>query len=182
MTPTLLAPHRSRAIETRKDQGTSQFVLNKMKALQPYCFETFQKMHKAGVNIAMGTDMGFDPEMGTNARELEIYVKLGMKPMEAILTATRNAARALKMDRELGTIEAGKLADIIAVNGDPSKDIRCLFQEKKNIQIVMKEGRVYADRRPGQNKTWSASRRATGRRSITCNPHCIRTNRTTGGG
>lgn len=150
MTPTLL--HRTdHAIETRKDQGTSQFVLNKMKALQPYCYETFQKMHKAGVNIALGTDMGFDPEMGTNARELEVYVKLGMKPMDAILSATRNAARALKIDKELGTVETGKLADLIAVKGDPVKDITVL-QDKKNIQIVMKEGRIYADRRAGKNK------------------------------
>ncbi|MBI2509764.1 MAG: amidohydrolase family protein, partial [Betaproteobacteria bacterium] len=73
------------------------------------------------------------------------------KPMEAIRTATRNAARALKLDREVGTIEAGKLADIIAVAGDPLKNIRCL-QEKKNIQIVMKEGRIYADRRAGRNR------------------------------
>ena len=150
MTPTLL--HRTdRAIETRKDQGTSQFVLNKMKALQPYCYETFQKMYKAGVNIALGTDMGFDPEMGTNAREMEVYVQLGMKPMEAIQAATKNAAHAIKMEKDLGTVEAGKFADIIAVAGDPSRNIRVL-QEKKNIQIVMKEGRVYADRRPGHNK------------------------------
>ncbi len=150
MTPTLL--HRTdRAIQTRKDQGTSQFVLNKMKQIQPYCYETFQKMHKAGVNIALGTDMGYDPEMGANARELEIYVDLGMKPMEALLTATRNAARAIKMDNEIGTIETGKLADIIAVDGDPLKNIRCL-QEKRNIRMVMKEGRIYADRRPGRNK------------------------------
>jgi len=139
------------AIGPRKDQGTLQFVLNKMKALQPYCFETFQKMHKAGVNIALGTDMGFDPEMGTNAREMEIYVTLGMTPMEAIMSATRNAARAIKLDKQLGTIEAGKLADIIAVKGDPLKNIR-LFQDKKNIEMVMKEGRIYADRRPGHDK------------------------------
>ena len=151
MTPTLL--HRTdHAIGTRKDQGTSQFVLNKMKALQPYCFETFQKMHKAGVNIALGTDMGFDPEMGTNAREMEIYVTLGMTPMEAIMSATSNAARAIKLDKQLGTVEAGKLADIIAVKGDPLKNIR-VFQDKKNIELVMKEGRVYADRRPGHSKS-----------------------------
>jgi len=151
MTPTLL--HRTdHAIQTRLDQGTSQFVINKMKALQPYCYETFQKMHKAGVNIALGTDMGYDPEMGTNARELEVYVKLGMTPMDAILSATRNGARALKMEKDLGTVEAGKFADILAVDGDPLKNIAVL-QEKKNIQIVMKEGRVYADRRPGNSKS-----------------------------
>ena len=150
MTPTLL--HRTDgAIQTRKDQGTSQFVLNKMKQIQPYCYRTFERMHKTGVNIAMGTDMGYDPQMGTNARELAVYVELGMKPMEAILTTTRNAARALKLDKDIGTIEAGKLADIIAVAGDPLKNIRCL-QDKKNIQVVMKEGRVYADRRAGSNR------------------------------
>ncbi len=150
MTPTLL--HRTDgAIQTRKDQGTSQFVLTKMKQIQPYCYRTFEKMHEAGVKIAMGTDMGYDPQMGTNARELEVYVDLGMKPMEAILTTTRNAARALKLDKEIGTVEPGKLADIIAVAGDPLKDIRCL-QEKKNIRIVMKEGRIYADRRPGKSR------------------------------
>jgi imidazolonepropionase-like amidohydrolase len=96
--------------------------------------------------------MGFDPEMGTNAREMEIYVSLGMTPMEAIMSATINAARAIKLDKQLGTVEAGKLADIIAVKGDPLKNIR-VFQEKKNIELVMKEGRVYADRRPGHSKS-----------------------------
>ncbi|MDH3286197.1 MAG: amidohydrolase family protein [Betaproteobacteria bacterium] len=150
VTPTL--SHRTdHAIQLRREQGTAEFVLRKMKYLQPFCFQTFQKMYKAGVKIAMGTDMGFEPHMGTNGAELEIYVKLGMKPMDAILTATRNAAQALKMDKDLGTIVAGKLADIIAINGDPLKNIRCI-QDKKNIQLVMKEGKIYADRRPGKNK------------------------------
>lgn len=150
VTPTL--SHRTdHAIQLRKEQGTSLFVLKKMKGIQENCFNTFQKMHKAGVNIAMGTDMGFDPEMGTNAAELEIYVNLGMTPMDALLTCTRNAASAIKMDKQLGTLEAGKLADIVAVNGDPLSDIRCL-QDKRNIQIVMKDGKVYADRRPGHSK------------------------------
>jgi imidazolonepropionase-like amidohydrolase len=74
-----------------------------------------------------------------------------MSPMDAILTATRNAAQAIKVDSELGTLEADKLADIIAVNGDPLKDISCL-QQKRNIVLVMKEGRVHADRRPGKSK------------------------------
>ncbi|MGZ5173354.1 MAG: amidohydrolase family protein [Burkholderiales bacterium] len=150
ITPTL--SHRTdHAIQLRREHGTAEFVLKKMKYLQPFCFETFQKMHKAGVKIAMGTDMGFEPDMGSNAAELEIYVKLGMSPMDAILTATRNAAQAIKVDSELGTIEADKLADIIAVNGDPLKDISCL-QQKRNIVLVIKEGRVHADRRSGKSK------------------------------
>ncbi len=150
VTPTL-AHRTDHAIQLRREHGTADFVLRKMKYLQPFCFETFRKMYKAGVKIAMGTDMGFEPDMGSNAAELEIYVKLGMKPMDAILTATRNAAQALKQEKDLGTVEAGKLADLIAVEGDPLAHIRCL-QEKKNIKIVMKEGRIYADRRAGKNK------------------------------
>jgi len=150
VTPTL--SHRTdHAIQLRREHGTADFVLRKMKYLQPFCFETFRKMHQAGIKIAMGTDMGFEPAMGSNAAELEIYVKLGMKPMDAILTTTRNAAQALKQEKDLGTIEAGKLADLIAVDGDPLKNIRCL-QQKKNIAVVMKEGRIYADRRPGRSK------------------------------
>ena len=148
VTPTL-AHRTDHAIEIRKQIGTSKFVTDKMKKLQQNCFDTFQKMLKAGINIAMGTDMGFDPEMGTNASELAIYVKLGMKPMHALQTATINAAKAIKLDKDLGSLEAGKLADIVAVDGDPLADITCL-QEKKNIQLVMKEGQVYADRRPGR--------------------------------
>lgn len=151
VTPTL--SHRTdHAIQLRREHGTAEFVLRKMKFLQPHCFETFQKMYKAGVKIAMGTDMGFEPDMGSNGAELEIYVKLGMKPMDAILSATRNAAQAIKLGNDLGTIEPGKLADIVAVDGDPLKDIACL-QKKEKIQVVMKEGRVYADRRPGMSKS-----------------------------
>jgi imidazolonepropionase-like amidohydrolase len=150
VTPTL-AHRTDHAIQLRKEQGTSKFVTDKMKSLQPFCFSTFQAMYEAGINIAMGTDMGFDPEMGTNATELAIYVDLGMKPMHALQTATINAARAIRLDKDLGSLETGKLADIIAVDGDPLTDIACL-QQKKNIQVVMKEGKVYADRRPGHAK------------------------------
>jgi imidazolonepropionase-like amidohydrolase len=150
VTPTL-AHRTDHAIELRREHGTAEFVLKKMKFLQPYCFETFQTMYQAGIKIAMGTDMGFEPNMGSNGVELEIYVKLGMTPMDALQSATRNAAAAIKLDADLGTIEAGKLADIVAVDGDPLKNI-ALLQQKKRIQLVMKEGRVYADRRPGKSK------------------------------
>ena len=71
MTPTL--SHRTdHAIAIRKDIGTSEFAPDKMKTMQPFCFKTFEKFYKSGVNIAMGTDMGFEPDMGTNAFELAI--------------------------------------------------------------------------------------------------------------
>jgi imidazolonepropionase-like amidohydrolase len=150
VTPTL-AHRTDHAIQLRRELGTAEFVLTKLKKLQPHCYTTFQKMYKAGIKIAMGTDMGFEPHFGTNSWELEVYVALGMTPMHAIQTATKNAAEAIKLGKDLGTIEAGKYADIVAVNGDPLADIRIL-QEKKAIHMVMKEGKVYADRRPGKSK------------------------------
>lgn len=150
VTPTL-AHRTDHAIEIRREIGTAEFVLEKMKSIQPSCFETFQVMHKAGIKIAMGTDMGYEPGMGSNSYELEIYCDLGMSPMEAIQTTTKNAAEAIGMGDDLGTIEKGKIADIVAVKGNPLTDIRVL-QERSNIQLVLKEGDVYVDRRPGHRK------------------------------
>ena len=147
--PTL--SHRTdHAIEIRKSTGTAQNVLTKMKQIQPillrYVPEDAQGWRQS---IAMGTDMGYEPGFGSNAGELEIYVQFGMTPMEAILTATQNAARAIKMGDDLGTVEAGKIADVIAVKGDPLTDIRVL-QERKNIGLVMKDGTVFVDPTPWQ--------------------------------
>jgi imidazolonepropionase-like amidohydrolase len=142
--PTL--SHRTdHAIEVRRAHGTPEFILTKMKKIQPYTFESFQKMHQAGIKLAMGTDLGVDPHMGENAGELEIYVKLGMTPLEAISSATKVAAEALKMDKNLGTLEAGKIADVVIVDGDPSKDITVL-RNKDNIKMVMKEGTAFVDK------------------------------------
>jgi imidazolonepropionase-like amidohydrolase len=151
ITPTLL--HRTDyAIEIRRKVGTPKNTLVKMKQIQPVTFDSFKRFHQAGAKIAMGTDMGLDPYMGENSRELELYVELGMTPMEALLTATKNAADALHLSKEIGTIEAGKSADIIAVAGDPSRDVRVL-QPRENIKLVMKEGRVYVDRTAPEPKT-----------------------------
>lgn len=144
VSPTLL--HRTdHAIEVRKKMGSPGNVLKKMKEVQPHCYESFRRMHQAGVKIFMGTDIQYDPEMGSNATELELYVRLGMTPMEAIQTATKNAAEAMKLQKDLGTLEVGKFADIIAVDGDPLSDITVL-QHKNNIRMVMKEGRIYVDK------------------------------------
>jgi imidazolonepropionase-like amidohydrolase len=150
VTPTL--SHRTdHAIEVRARIGTPRNVLDKMKKIQPYTFETFKVMHQAGIRIAMGTDLGPEPEMGSNASELELYVKLGMTPMEAIQTTTRNAAEALWLGKDLGTIENGKLADILAIDGDPSRDISALCA-KDNIKMVMKEGEPWVDKISAQHR------------------------------
>jgi imidazolonepropionase-like amidohydrolase len=150
VTPTL-AHRTDDAIEVRRRTGGTDYSLKKMQKLQPHCFETFQRMHAAGVNIAMGTDTSYDPEMGHGSAELEIYVNLGMSPMEAILTATQNAATAIGLSDTIGTIEVGKHADLIAVDGDPLQDISVL-QQRSRIAMVMKDGKVCVDRRPGNSK------------------------------
>ncbi|MBS0260884.1 MAG: amidohydrolase family protein [Planctomycetes bacterium] len=99
---------------------------------------TFAKAYKAGVKIAFGTDSGVSPH-GQNAREFELMVEGGMSPMEAIQTATLNAAKLLKIDDRLGTLEEGKIADVIAVEGNPLTDIKTL----KKVSFVMKEGEVF---------------------------------------
>lgn len=107
-----------------------------------------QKMAiEAGVKMAMGTDCGHVFPPGANAWELELYVrKLDMTPIQALMLATRNAADALgKLDR-LGTLEKGKVADLIVVDGNPLNDIRVL-QNHENIKVVMKEGVIEVDRR-----------------------------------
>lgn len=148
--PTLL--HRSdHAIELRRRHGASEFLVKKMKAIQPACYETFRRMRAAGVRIAMGTDTTVDPEMGANAKELELYVGLGMSPFEAIRTATRNAAEALGMLEDIGTLEPGKFADIIAVDGDPLRSIRVL-QDRGRVKLVMKEGDVFVDKLSADRK------------------------------
>jgi len=100
--------------------------------------ETFGKAYKAGVKIAFGTDSGVGPH-GSNAEEFVFMVEAGMPEIEAIQSATWNAADLLQIRDQLGSITEGKLADIIAVKGDPTQDITLL----RNINFVMKNGVVY---------------------------------------
>lgn len=99
--------------------------------------ETFQRALKLGVNIAFGTDM-YNPH-GFGTKEFAMMVEYGMFPMKAIQSATSVAAQLLGWEKQIGTIEPGKFADIIAVEGDPLKDIRLL----EHVKFVMKDGKVY---------------------------------------
>ncbi|MEM6724937.1 MAG: amidohydrolase family protein, partial [Bacteroidota bacterium] len=103
------------------------------KALEigPKIQETFGKAYKRGVKIAFGTDAGVF-EHGKNGLEFEYMVEAGMPPIETILSATKSASDLLDMDDQIGSIEAGKLADIVAVKGDPLEDIKLL----QNIPFV----------------------------------------------
>jgi imidazolonepropionase-like amidohydrolase len=104
--------------------------------------DTFRRAMKAGVKIAFGTDAGgFDWKIDP-AKEFSSMVKFGMTPAQAIRSATATAAELLGMQDSLGTIEAGKLADIVAVQGDPLADVSVM----EKVDFVMKGGVVY--RRP----------------------------------
>jgi imidazolonepropionase-like amidohydrolase len=98
----------------------------------------FQKALRMNVKIAFGTDAGAF-EHGTQAREFQMMVDYGMKPLEAIRAATTRASELLRMEKQIGSIEPGKFADIIAVEGDPLADINALAR----VRFVMKAGQVY---------------------------------------
>ncbi len=95
------------------------------------------RLSAAGVKIAFGTDAGVSRH-GENARQFAVYVTLGMSAMEARQSATRTAAELIGVSEDVGTIEAGKRADLIAVTSDPLKDIRQL----EDVRFVMKAGVV----------------------------------------
>jgi imidazolonepropionase-like amidohydrolase len=102
--------------------------------------ENFPKAIKKGVKIALGTDAGgFDWKKLNEAKEFEYYVQYGMTPMQAIRSGTSVPAELLGWSDKVGTVEAGKWADIVAVSGDPLKDIT----ELENVKFVMKGGTVY---------------------------------------
>jgi imidazolonepropionase-like amidohydrolase len=100
--------------------------------------QTFAKAYKKGVKIAFGTDAGVFPH-GDNYREFVYMTEVGMPNLEAIQSATLNAAVMMGIEDKLGTLEAGKLADIIAVNGNPDQDIKVM----KDVIFVMKDGKIF---------------------------------------
>ncbi len=113
-------------------------VRPKAAAIGPLIQGTFSRAYKAGVKIAFGTDSGVS-EHGRNGEEFALMVEAGMPPMEAIQSATMTSAKLLEIDDQLGSVRAGKLADVIAVHGNPLEDISVL----EDVSFVMKEGRVY---------------------------------------
>jgi len=100
---------------------------------------SFKKAMKAGVKIVFGTDIGGIPWTEPIAQEFSRMVELGMTPMEAIKSATSRAAEMLEAQGQIGAVAPGAYADIIAVNGDPLKDIKVL----ERVQFVMKDGKVW---------------------------------------
>jgi imidazolonepropionase-like amidohydrolase len=130
---TFWCPTLSVYIPSKKEDDTE-----KNRRIVAHHKEVFQKAMKKGIKITFGTDVGAF-EHGTSVRELERMVDYGMKPLDAIRSATLRGAELLRMEKQIGTIEPGKFADIIAVQGNPLEDI----QSFRKVRFVMKAGEVY---------------------------------------
>jgi imidazolonepropionase-like amidohydrolase len=115
-----------------------EIIRAKAAAIGPEIQAMFARAYKAGVKIGFGTDQGVAPH-GENAKEFAYMVEAGMPPIEAIRSATLDAATVLGAAERLGTLEAGKLADVVAVPGDPLRDISVMTR----VGFVMKDGVVY---------------------------------------
>jgi imidazolonepropionase-like amidohydrolase len=135
--PTVIAG-RSVADSAQIPNYYPEMVKKKALEIGPIIQSTFGKAYKAGVKIAFGTDAGVFGH-GKNAREFELMHEAGMPALEAIRSATLNAADLLGQSDKLGTIEPGKAADIIAVEGNPAETI----QSMSKVKFVMRDGTVY---------------------------------------
>ena len=119
-------------------------VREKIKYVMEHAYESVRKSYEAGIPLAAGCDFLSCPgwcEYGMNGQELAELVKVGLSPMEAIIAATRNGADAILMGEKLGTLECGKLADIIAIDQNPLENIECM-KGPEHVVFVMKEGTV----------------------------------------
>jgi imidazolonepropionase-like amidohydrolase len=117
-----------------------QAVEGARRVMAPHA-ESFHRAAEAGVKIAMGSD-SFGWFQGESLLELELMVGAGFSPMQAIMAGTRFAAECLGIEDRLGTLTAGKVADVLVVDGDPLSDIRVL-QDRNNLALIMKEGNVF---------------------------------------
>src|SRR5258705_12091412 len=104
---------------------------------------TFQRALAKGVKLGLGTDAAVYPH-GRNAEEFHQMVDLGMKPIDALKAGTSSDADLLGLSSKIGTLEKGKLADVVAVPGDPLENIR----QTEHVFFVMKEGVVYKNEKP----------------------------------
>jgi imidazolonepropionase-like amidohydrolase len=124
--------------ENLAKRNAPDYVVKKMQLVMGHGESIMKEAFAAGLKVGLGTDAAVYPH-GLNAHELGVYVRLGMTPLQAIQTATVNDADLLGWSSKIGTVEAGKWADIIAVDGDPLKDVTTL----EHVKFVMKGGEVF---------------------------------------
>jgi imidazolonepropionase-like amidohydrolase len=128
--------------------GYPEWSVRKSREAWSAVVKNIAKIYRSGATLAAGTDFVGSKllRLGENALELELLVEhCGLSPMDAIVSATQNGAKACCMEDRIGTLEKGKLADIAIIDGDPLKDIKIL-QQRERIQMVMKEGSVCIER------------------------------------
>jgi imidazolonepropionase-like amidohydrolase len=123
--------------ENMEKIGLPEMYAKKERAIIPIVQKNLAHAFASGVKVAFGTDAAVYPH-GLNAHEFAVYVRLGMTPLHAIQTATVNAADLLGWSDKVGSVEAGKWADLIAVDGDPLQDVTTLQQ----VRFVMKGGSI----------------------------------------
>ncbi len=142
LVPTLLAPLA--VVEQAEAKGNMpEYGVRKARETIEIHSESIERAYRAGVTIAMGTDAGVMPH-GTNLRELGLMCQIGMSPMEALVATTKTAAACLGWQDRVGTLEPGKLADVVITKTDPLASIRSL-EDTANITLVMQDGRVVKD-------------------------------------
>ena len=125
------------------ERAGAPYMRQRAQAMREHHVKSLQMATQAGVKIAMGTDAGAYAH-GEHAKELALMVEGGMTPMQAIVASTRTAAACLEMEQEVGTLEAGRLADLLVVDGDPLQEITVL-QDRERLHHVMKGGEPVAD-------------------------------------
>lgn len=144
LAPTLSIIHA--IVERGLREGDPPFVFGKCKEIVGLWESQFDRIRKRGVKMVLGTDAEVPFNLhGNNAFELELFVRYGMSEMEAIVAGTKHAAEALHIADQVGTLETGKLADLVVLDEDPLKNINVL-RRKEKIRMVMKEGKVVASR------------------------------------
>jgi imidazolonepropionase-like amidohydrolase len=136
--PTLYVGHA--VVEGGEALGIPESEIERSRQMSEYRNATFRRALAAGIPIGFSTDAGVFPH-GINAREFALRVEQGERPMQSIVSATSLAARIMRWEDRVGSIEAGKYADLIAVSADPLRDIT----ELERVRFVMKGGRVYKD-------------------------------------
>lgn len=136
-----------RMIVDRGAGDLPDWMVQKAKECWEDRVNNFKMLLEKGIKISLGSDAGVPYiRQGDNARELSMFVELGMSPMDAIIAATRTAAEVIGVADRVGTIEEGKIADIILIDGCPLENIDLLHDEDK-IKMVMKEGKIIITRR-----------------------------------